>query len=379
MTRVILCLIRPLDDRNDLVTTQTLVSVFRRFGVLSDVRIFERRVLVKAFIEFEDASTALLALKKVGNGNQSFGSLKVYPSKKNRIMRTSSAPFTEDLSQDNLGKELPNPGPLQTGRGSNLPTWPIFRFSDQSYVNGFERDGAQNDHTLKHAITYHSEIPTSLGGFSLEETSVFPPFLSSTTDNSRRVVIVNRLSSDRITHTHLIALFSCYGSVIKILINSSMNYALVEFSSHTEAAVAATCLKTIRLFGCLLKSKISKYASLNFRTLERDTSNSLKHFYADPSTLANKTALTGRPHPPSAFIEVHGCSTDLTPLLISLLVSDIHVPQQVLVRGPSNDPYFCIAFASTEQALDVLASLDRQQVNNRRLAIAFSKGPSSGL
>lgn len=377
MTRVILCLVRPLDDRDDLVTTPTLVAVFRRFGVLSDVRIFERRVLLKAFIEFEDAASALLALKKVGNGNAAFGSFKVYPSKKNRIMRTSSAPFTEDLSQDYQGKELPSLGLPQNGRGPLYQPWPTFQFPYQASLNGHSLDGAENNQNLRNAINQFSHVPSSLGGLSLDETGVLP--LPPPTGPSHcRVVIVNRLSSDRVTHTHLIALFSCYGTVLKILINSALNYALVEFGSAAEANLAATSLKTIRLFGCLLKSKISKYTSLNFRTLERDASNSLKHFYADSSNSANKAALSGRPQPPQTTLEVHGCSPSLTPFLMKLIVAEIHDPLQVLVQGPPEAPVFCIEFATTEQAVDVLATLDRQQVNDCQLAVTFSSGAAPG-
>lgn len=382
MQKVILCLVRPVDGEEHKVNTEALVGLFQRFGTLSDVRIFERRVLIKVFVEFEDRTAANLALRKADNSLTQFGNLKLYPSKKNRIMRTGSLPFTEDLSQDLFGKKEETFKSLDSTNlkngFSNFQTnnsrfhCPVFvqepRLSD-SRVDANGKSFLSTNHL--------SEPPTFFSGRSTEETGDFSSIIIQPCSQSKadgfRVIIVNRLCSAKITHNHLINLFSCYGTVLKVLINSALNFALVEFETAADASFASTFLKSFRLFGCLIKAKISKYPHLSFRSLERDPSCSLKHFYTEPSKTLNKRDFMAKPVPPQPSLAFYNCPVYLTPQLIKLLVADIHEPSRVMLQSsPSSSPnFYRLDFPSVEKALDVLATLDRQLIDDRRIAITF--------
>lgn len=389
MQRVILCLVRPAEGEEARVNTETLVGLFRRFGRLTDVRIFERRVLIKAFIEYEDPSAAMEALQKVRDRGGIFcESLKVFPAKKKRIMRTDSLPFTEDLSQGLVDKLEAR----QDRQASGRPPFPpnISAITQLPSSNAFQSPPFPStahpapatplpSTSLQTWLSGLSQHHPSLTGFSSDEVGQPPPrpfqlFSNPSHPLPYRVAMVNRLVTDRITHEHLAALFSCYGQVVKILINATLNFALIEFATAEDAYVAASCLKTIRLFGCLLKTKLSKYQTLSFRSLEKESNCALKYFYLDPAVWTSKSALTAKPEAPRTALAVHHCPPDFSPALLHLLVAQTHEPVLVTLHpqpAPA-PPIFLVELSFLDQAVDVLAKLDRLKVNDRALAVTFA-------
>lgn len=375
MQRVILCLVRPDDNEVTQVTTEVLIDLFRRFGRLNDVRIFERRVMIKAFVEFENHKDAQMTLDKVHTIQTFFSHrLKVYQSTKKRIMRTNSRPFTEDLSKE---------WPPQTASTNCDTQQPFLSYTTTSHTNHLQQP---SDGTLPKIpnvdALFASSVQSSLArpplplqnrkvtstheiGPPILPQQLLPPFLF-------RVLMVNRLTSSEINYYHLAALYSCYGQVIKILINSTLDYALIEFSSHDEAIIAASCLKTVRLFGCLLKTKVSKYQSLHFRSLEKNTSDVLRHYTLPPSMWRSKAVMFSEPPTPRATLAVHNCPPSLSPQLLHLLVTQVHEPLRVTLHPHSHPPLFLVELPSLDQAVDVLASLDRLRVDDLVIIVTFA-------
>lgn len=361
MHRVVLCLVRPYDGLGRLLDTNFLVTLFGRCGRLADVRIFERAVLIKAFIEFESYTGAANALSQIHEVDTEFGWLCTYPSKKNRIMRTHSRPFTEDLSVDNMGR--PADGHPEDYKRN------LYVSQEQSNSQFPVSQSQKDELVLK--LYPSSLFPPSLTSDGVGMAPSQSP-LSSIPMTCFKVVIINRLYNKQITHGHLVALFSCFGPVLKVLVHSHHSYALVEFERPENALDAANGLRRVSLFNCPLKTKLSKYAALNFRTLEKDASQLLRYHYAE-SGRPNKLDLPGRALRPQSSVLVAQCPPALTPGLIWLLVSQVHEPLDVFPLANGLPGAFCVRFSAVEKAVEVLATFDGEMVDDRRLCIAFTQ------
>ena len=380
--RVLLCCITPDENRSHEISNQLLFQYFSQFGNVKDTHIFEKNVLIKAFIEFNDAHSMETAFAKCREDKPVFGSIKVYLSSKPSINRSVGK-----LSTTNQPTSLDEHGlmkMLKTQPQSNVTVYDkisALSFHDRISLgliskpnpDNFFENADPNSNTHNFSLSKLSQLQSN--AYETTDTQQ----LYQTTDNNQsqksttgKVVIANRVTN-KILLPHLVHLFSCYGVVDKVLFNRESNYGLIEFKTHQQAKVASECLKNVKIFGTQLKVKLSKYDFLKFKSIEKEKNERLEHFYVNPTEFPKKWSENEEVLHPTNFLKISFCPKELTFVLLQELFRQYHEPENIIVNKEKNMSYctYIVGFKDVNHAVDIMAVFDNQLVDNGRLVITF--------
>lgn len=382
--KVLLCCITPHENRAQVITNKLLFQFFSQFGTVKDTHIFERNVLVKAFIEFNDVISLENALSKAPQEKTSFGGLKVYPSSKMSITRPikphSITNQPTSLDEQGLANRLTaqsqwNASITEKISGLSLHDRMSLGFTSnqnpRTFVDGALPNSTTDNYSMSKLSHLHNYVNEKLDN---------PPFYqSSDMANSQnptpgKVVIANRITN-KILLPHLVHLFSCFGIVEKVLLNRESNYGLIEFETHKQANLASDCLKNVKIFGVSLKIKLSKYDSLKFKSIEKEKNERLQHFYVDKNEFPVKWNSQEEPVHPTNFLKISFCPRGLTFVLLQELFRQYHEPENIITKKEANLPYltYIVGFKDVNHAVDIMAIFDNQLVDNGKLVITFAE------
>lgn len=385
--RVILCVIRPQGELTARLSHTDLVRFFSQFGPVSDVEIFNRKVLIKAFVEFAGAAEAEAAVRVCHNQMTTFGKMEIFLStKKSIIKRTKSSALNvaslgnlADLTRSPKNPKLAFLSTLTTDSFQALPR-PESPTRDlglgrlpcnASHSPDCEQRTASNlNDLLLGDSCFNCDSNACLGSGPLLPLEAEAPPESK----KMRVLMVNRINAKLVTVTHLFNLFGCYGNVNKVLINKENNYALVQFQTHSQALNACERLKNLDFFGQTLKIKISRYPSLNFKTLEKEHNEKLSHLHGQSSLFRFPTVSTDSCEPPSQHLKVSNVPAALNADQLRDLIGQYHESERLVFLADENGSTSTVfaEFSSVKKAVETLCWLHGQQVNRNVVSVEFS-------
>lgn len=385
--RVLLCVIRPLDELPVRLSHTDLFRFFAQFGTVRDVEIFNRKVLIKAFVEFASHAEADSALRQSHDQMTTFGKMQTFFSNKESIKkrtktsslniasltafcdparspRNNKLAFLSSLPSQSLPLGQVAKVPLDSFPPPALPVPvpPSFKAPTGSTVNDF----LLGDSCLK----LDSIIGVCSGPIPLQEADGQAPADSK----KMRVLMVNRINTKLVTVSHLFNLFGCYGNVNKVLINKENNYGLIQFQTGGQALNACEKLKNLDFFGQTLKVKVSRYSSLNFKTLEKEQNDKLGHLHGPSALFRFPNNSSESCEAPSCVLKITDVPVAMGAVLIHQWLEQVHEPERVEVqRDPAKDTNTIFAsFGSVRQAVEVLCCLHSQMVNSKVVSICFS-------
>lgn len=386
-TKVILCCIRPSDNSGIEISSLNLIQYFTNFGKVKDVEIFSRKVLIKAFIEFLDFESAQKALSFAYHRPAPFGNLKVYASKKDIVLR-------QDNTSQKFKFQFLNPRNLHT---KSHVAHSLIPFLDPLSISQIKE---KNSDDLKIQLSHFrinintnndplnpKNIPKNYEGdcfktrlfpqnYSHDKTSQKSPSHSLTISSTEfRVLIINRINVEKVTPRYLVALFSCFGKVRKVLINLSLCYALVEFKNSQQANYACLHLKNVQCFGNNMKIKLSKYNSLNFHSLEKEQNGQLLFLYVDPKIFPNKHLLSYSIQEPSLALKFDFCPLRLSVFLLREMLAEVHLPENIctLPKDIAQTKSYLVSFGKLSQAFEILMIFDNQRIDEQKIVVSFAR------
>ena len=89
-TKVLLCILKP-SMALEYYTTSAIMEIFQRFGKVMGLRIIEKNVKLKAFVEFDKSEELEFAKQKLHkNIVEGFGAFEIYPSRKSSVSTSST-------------------------------------------------------------------------------------------------------------------------------------------------------------------------------------------------------------------------------------------------------------------------------------------------
>lgn len=387
--RVILCVIRPQGEVTVRLSHTDLVRFFSQFGLVSDVEIFNRKVLIKAFVEFSGHAEAEAAVRACHNQMTTFGKMEIFISnKKSIIKRTKSSAFNiaslgnlTDLQRSPRNLKLAFlssvttdsiPGPQQSESQTkelsnsrfqcNVSKSPTYEQKTASHFNEFLHGDS--------CFNFDSNACVGSGPLLLGD-SEGPPLSEN---KKMRVLMVNRINAKLVTVTHLFNLFGCYGNVNKVLINKENNYALVQFQTHSQALNACERLRNLDFFGLTLKIKISRYPSLNFKTLEKEHNEKLSHLHGQSSLFRFPTGSSQSCEPPSQYLKVTNVPIALNVDQLRDFTGQQHESERLVFMADGNGLTNTVfaEYSSVKKAVETLCWLHGQQVNGNVVSFEFS-------
>lgn len=386
--RVLLCVIRPQDELSIRLSHTDLYRFFSQFGTIKDVEIFNRKVLIKAFVEFSSQVEAEQAIRVSHDQMTTFGKMQTFFSNKESIKKRTKTSALNIASLGNLTELTRSPKNNKLAFLSTLPSqsFPIKPIDKAGQVSqqlpsfGLAHPVGSKVLPLTHSTGHEFILGDSCFNFNSNAGVCSGPILLPDPDypltdcKKMRVLMVNRINTKVVTVSHLFNLFGCYGNVNKVLINKENNYGLVQFQTGAQAVNACERLKNLDFFGQTLKVKVSRYSSLNFKTLEKEHNDKLSHLHG-PSTLFRfPNNSNDSCEAPSLVLQVSHVPISLGVVLIHQWLEQSHEPERVEVRrdekGDTNTVY--AGFASVRHAVEVLCNLHGQQINDKLVSICFS-------
>jgi RNA recognition motif-containing protein len=402
-SNVLLCCVWPTEECR-FISNEMLGEVFSAYGNIVEIAIFCRKVMIKAFIEYDSSASVTSALEKLREVHlPSLGKLKVFKSTKFSIRKRtqnktgenpldgndSFTSLVEQFDQDfvdrskqskNSQKQLTHPDSLRSyGHFRFMPSIAsIHSLEDFISVN---QDSTNRFRHISHPDVLHFTDTVSQGDVCNSHsfgTLMFTnnPEHSKQLDKDQhlKVLMVNRLNVKKVKCQYLINLFGCFGNITKVLMNKENSYALVEFETHSSAVTAIEHLKNLTFFENSLKIKLSKYSSLNFKTLEREENDKLDYLYGHSKFHRYKNGLSIKVNPPSNKLHFTSVPREVDAVILFEIIRQIHEPDQIvqLARSGLNSLMFLVEFKQIFHAIEVLAVLHNKQVNDKNLKVSFS-------
>ena len=190
-----------------------------------------------------------------------------------------------------------------------------------------------------------------------------------------RVLFVENLSPEvcpKLRPKFLANVFGCFGNVTAVLLNPSLEQALVEFQDEAQAESALRSLASIVFFGSSFKMSYSDLDTLSADSLTAHTDG--QFFQNDPKAFRYTPDHSIRVNEPSAMLHVTGVPEAVSPLILFELVGQLHEPVKMaqLKRNSKGFRMFLLQFETIEQSLEVLAVMHNKQINEKFVKISFS-------
>ncbi len=163
-SNVLLCCVWPNEDEK-FVTDELLKGIFSAYGTVAEIAIFCRKVMIKAFVEYESSRSVSIALDEVREVClPGIGKLKVFKSTKSTIRRTG---------QTNLLDNSPDLNDSFTSLAERSDRNPL----DQS------RPSKNSNQQMTHPESFRSQgqfrlMPSMASIQSLEDIATVDPDLS---------------------------------------------------------------------------------------------------------------------------------------------------------------------------------------------------------
>lgn len=402
-SNVLLCCVWPTED-NKFVTNEILSEIFSAYGPVVEIAIFCRKVMIKAFVEYENSTSVTSALDKLREVHiPNLGKLKVFKSTKSSIKRRvqnnagenqpdgndSFTSLVEQFDQDladrskrskNSHQQLTHPDSFRSqGHFRLMPSMASIQ-SLEDYISVNHDSNNRFRHISHPDVLHFTDTGSQADVYNSHSFGTL--VLANNPTNSEqpekdqhlKVLMVNRLNVKKLKCQYLINLFGCFGNVTKVLMNKENSYALIEFETHSQAIIAIEQLKNLTFFENSLKIKLSKYTSLNFKTLEREENDKLSYLYGHSKFYRYKTGLSIKVNPPSNKLHFTSVPREVDAVILFEIIRQIHEPEQIvqLARSGLNSLMFLVEFKQVFHAIEVLAVLHNKQVNDKNLKVSFS-------
>ena len=241
-------LLLTLYDEKIEITAQVIYQVFKDDSLPLRVIIFKKKNY-QIFIEFETVEEAFLFKEKFDNINlKGFFFLKVQFTKKNSLNISKNSPMEHDF----------------TTLENNKLRIRTVDFNFEEAISGYSKNRPTNIVPSLQNFDDFSESQKCA-----HPSKDFQPDLTLDTSEDKTeynyILILSNLHPD-IKHKALFNLFSLYGNIEKISVDTNHKKATIFYPSEFEQMTAHHCLDNLTLFGLLLSLEPTKTAKTSHKS-----------------------------------------------------------------------------------------------------------------
>ena len=391
--KVILICVRPYYGFEKDISDESLKRIFENFGTVKATQIFERTsLLVKAFIEFTEISVSKHILQNYIGISTTFATFKIFSSKKKYLVRNVP---------------MRNPNPRKRKRNQNRQAESEFDVICESLESQSEGSNEKNpklisenfwkktqkvkfwDTNLKvPAIGLSDENQsgnkvsrqTKIGFSKFEKDQKLKQNLlqdqNSTSQTFHWIMKVDRNSFKDIHVKQLLNVFGYFGNIVAITVVSFQNFVLVHYKNLQSLKLAEKGLKNVEFFGEAFRITVLDQSLM---TDDFVSSLSNKQVFKVSKSLSFKKmkALTEfATYTPSNFIIVEKLPISVGCYLMEIIFSEIHRPMSITkisedVRSATQ--VIVIELKEVYQAIELLARMQSQKVDDKKLKLSFTK------
>ena len=263
------------------VKVHDLLNIFGCFGSLRKIMIFSKTTILKAFVEFGNASSAQLAQEFLHETSvDDLGEARLYVSE--RAALTCSDRFLDfwDVErEENLprasGANLCLGIPRESTAASNLSAQENQLVSHCSLTD--PESGSPSGWVLgenRLAVkrfsvnSLHAEVPskTSFDTDALSaEKATSSRRMSTQIPQSSKVLLLSNLNNFFGDSKEIFNLFSCFGNLNKILFMKNLQKAMIEFDTFEGAQACLDGINCRQLETLALRASFSKYPRIDVK------------------------------------------------------------------------------------------------------------------
>jgi hypothetical protein len=400
-SKIILCCITPTILKEE-INENSLYDIFKVYGTVEKILIFERNVLVKAFIEMEHNDCIPRILEELDDAQYNIGKINAYLSKKTFL---KAVPFVNETKEE--GKKVIQDHFLELSQKKSSPSQSFDNEEDDKVdlLGNFGSEFFMNKNRTFQEFQHRQISYDSFGDINLDQRyffhkdnnhqfNTFQNFgkfnvfknvnslssfdnLSKMEENKEKgkVLILNRININKLNCKLIMNLFGCFGNVKKIILNKENSYCLVEMENKHQANLCLKLLKKLQFFDNEIRIKISNYPFLNLKTLEKDNPPNVEFFYGHKRFFRYKNNLHIKVNPPSNQLHITSISKGITSLFLYELISQINEPEKIIKlkkKGSTNSPMFLVFFSDVSQSMEVLSVIHNENLNGKILKVSFS-------
>lgn len=393
-SKIILCCITPTVLKEE-INEDSLYDIFKIYGVVEKILIFEKNVLVKAFIEMEKYISIPKILEELDDAQYNIGKINAYLSKKSFLkavpfMRNKKNGFSNknesDKGRDSDSFCNEEQDKVNFNENFNNNLFIGRNFNGFNNKNGVSYDSF-GDINLDQRYFFHKQISNHqfntfqnfgrMNNFkNINSLSSFDNFSKFEKKKEKgKVLIVNRINIEKLNCKMIMNLFGCFGNVKKIILNKKNSYCLVEMENKHQASLCLKLLKKLKFFDTEIRIKISNYPFLNLKSLEKDQPINIEYLYGHKRYFRYKNNLNIKVNPPSNQLHITSISKEINSLYLYELISQINEPEKIIrlkKKGSTNSPMFLVFFDNIGSSMEVLSVIHNENLNGKILKVSFS-------
>lgn len=366
-TILLLCL---TSDQNFYVNPQPsvkdLLRIFLAFGPLKKVIVFSKKMIFKAFLEFEDMVAAQEAQHRLNdNSIEIFGRAKLYFSALQELDNSNKFLEYWDSSMEI---------PIEENVNIRTPFACISDFGNVFFPRTFNspenRFGSEEKRSLGQATNRATDHFEKTDKSPVKEKTILEPSV---------VILISNLDSEFTTARELFNFFSCFGFVSKILMMKNLRKALVEYRRLESATNAVNGINDCVLSRLKIKANFSKFPRIDLK--KNNKSENSQHFneVIVPSSTQNRflefEQEKSQKISNSLLISCDNTFSSVKSLDIYLAIQDVASPCEIKLIDQREDESTLLAikveFKDTDSAIVVLSKLHGCLIKNAPLSVGF--------
>lgn len=206
-----------------------LKNIFKVFGKINRIMIYDRKIMIRAFIEFENIKSVKYALKIINECSvNSFGKCKISLSEKNKLIcKNNEMEFIDYSCEINF---------------KSYKKEKKFGFENYSFCEEIDSRGCSEAPGFNSIVSCHSGFRKNKKNNFCKNKKLSFSFKEKKIHKSRKklekkskVIIVSNLFCI-FSVQEIVNLFSCFGDIEKIIYMKNKNNALIQFENLEYAS-----------------------------------------------------------------------------------------------------------------------------------------------
>lgn len=398
----ILCCINPTGSIDD-IDEFTFYQMINPITPVINIKIFDRGSQVKAFVQIEDEEVAEKVIKDLHGKQMNIGKIKVFVSHKKFI--AFDKPLPQILAQANRSSmehvNIDQPTVHKPALGGNpylsnsvsgfknktqsYSSWKMYQkpvqvpnYSDKvlySKPSQLDYDTTPSIYVTKKLVNNTQPVLQVTHTDSADQ--LYGPTEGSDPVQIRHVKVTN-VNLKVVTKKMMFNLFGCFGNVPRLLIQSDLGLAVIEYQTETQARMAVKYTDCIRFCEKILNVGLYSGPDLFEDNVKRGVLASTVHLN-EPTNYRFTPESGNQATAPSRILKIVGLPKDATDKTIKQLLGK---GQQFLnitseKSQKNKETTFFIEFNFLYESIKVLTLLHNTEHEGKTLTVSFFKRQSN--
>ena len=344
-------------------------SLFQGLIEVKNIKIFNTGKFIQAFVEVNTEEEGRKAIRSLHKKKLNIGRLKVYFSNKKNITFSKSLEEALKDSRSTEGESIQknefewrNNGKEKQGRKEYKKT-PVTHAKSLNIAEPVSKSVS-----IKKYLTYHDL--GKLNRFKNKTNNNKSPSRQETHPRGNRFTIrAEPINSSKVDCDMLCNLFSQFGPVRRVAIDTINNFAIIELGSEEAWESVQEGLGGIIFFGLpLFIKKIGKAELLDKGHQKHVHSKVIESF----GQLVGDRALLGEKKV-TRWLLASNLSPETSPVHLRELLAVFHDPVKIVkIRDSLNKILFVLEFSSEKQAIETISVMQGRVVNRSSIRLAFT-------